>query len=150
MKKFRFRLDKVVDVRDIEERQAQKNLAGAQHERQIAERAHDDAKDELVKSDMKRRDQIKKGFSAGEAVTRHLFQRRLVDDVAEKKTVVDKKSENVKQRRDILIDVNRKRQALQSLRDKRLSEHNQTEGRKEQSELDGQAARRHYYKSKKL
>ncbi|MBM3330153.1 MAG: flagellar export protein FliJ [Calditrichaeota bacterium] len=141
MSRFRFRLQKVLDLRESLVDQAERKLAEARRreseERQsvaAAEAASDEAMTHL-------RATVGRTFKAGDAITIARHQGALKECVKAARVRLAEAGEVVSGRHSELVNAARDRSALELLRDRRLTEHRVEETRREQTIIDEAALR---------
>ncbi len=148
MRRFVFRLRKVMELRRWRERFSQQRLAEAQQEKEQAHQALETALNDLAQQNEDIRGKINSGFNAGDAIIGHRYEQKLQGVASEKSQTLESCQEEVKQRRDELVEASREKQVLETLRDRRLAEYRLKTGRIEQADLDDVAGQRHYRTAK--
>ncbi len=148
MKRFEFRLDKVLDARKIQEQQSQRHFAEAWNEKQRLERQKEDVESEIGLQENELLDYISGEFQVSEVLVRVNYNQNLHINAHDIETKVHESEERLEEKRSELTKAMQRRQVLESLRSRRLVEYRGEMGRLEQSELDNEAARRHYIRQK--
>ena len=144
MKRFSFRLDKVLDARRLQEQQTQRRLAEAQHEKLRRQKLLEKAESELSRQEKMQRRLLTRGLKAGEALINHKFRQKLSEDTEERSQAVQESEEQVFEKRTELTKAMQRRKVLESLRERRKAEYKLDVERTEQNELDDNAARCHH------
>ena len=144
MKRFSFRLDKVLDARRLQEQQTQRRLAEAQHEKLRRQKLLEKAESELSRQEKMQRRLLTRGLNAGEALINHKFRQKLSEDTEERSQAVQESEEQVFEKRTELTKAMQRRKVLESLRERRKAEYKLDVERTEQNELDDNAARCHH------
>jgi flagellar protein FliJ len=144
MKRFQFRLDKVLELRKISEEQAQRRMADAERARTLQEQVLLEAENASLGQESAVRKQLSAGFKAGEALLGHRYAIKLKRDVREEGDKLVRVVEVVSDRRKELSEAARQKKSLEILRDKRKEEYLVEELRIEQNVLDDEAAQRLY------
>ena len=148
MKKFNFRLQKLLDFRKWREKSSQQVLAAAQRERENARQELERKIQEVEVQNQNSLDQVSKGIKAGDALAGSLYSQRLQKEANLKERKVQECDVTVIEKREELIEVSREKRAIEKLREKRQSEYIQETSRKQQTVLDDDAVRRHHTEMK--
>ena len=143
MKRFSFRLQQVMELRNQQERMRQQELAAAvrgeeaQHG-QVARLREDRERCEgtVVASSRSR-----KGLS--KILLYRAYHDRLSREIGEETLRLQKLEEETERRRETLIGASRERKTMETLRDRASAEHQQSERREDQAFMDETAARVH-------
>jgi len=136
MKRFRFRLEKVLDARSIAERDAQTKLGEAQQILIALEAKRDEIIAELDFLSEQQREILSNGVTAGKAMQHHRWQRELTKQLREQNDKCREAEINVAKRRTKLLHATRERQVLDRLKEKRKSEHEKLNQKEQQAILD--------------
>ncbi|MFH0764840.1 MAG: flagellar export protein FliJ [Calditrichota bacterium] len=150
MKRFSFRLDRVLDVRRRQEEQAQQVLAEARRERNQSQDRLDECEQALEENTAQFQTQVQNGFSAQEALLHSNFCDRLRTEAWAEQEVLAECENQVEARREELVTALQKKKILETLREHKRSEHLTITRREEQKELDDQASRQNHRERKKL
>ncbi len=145
MKKFKFRLQKVMELRRWLERSSQQRLAKAQNKRKRAEKDLDETLGKIDHQNRNMMSSITGKFAAGEALTSSSYNQSLRKEAAHKTQKVVKCEEIVVECRDDLIEKSRHKKVLERLRERRISGFITEQNRQEQTAMDDDAARHHHY-----
>lgn len=148
MRKFDFRLQKLLDIRKWREKSSQQKLVTAQRESEKAKQELDQKLEEVEVQHKNSLQQVSNGFKAGDALTGSLFTQKLHREATQKRQKANVCNSAVEQKREELIEISRDRQAIEKLRDKRMTEYIQETERKAQTILDDDAIRRHHAKTR--
>ncbi len=144
MKKFTFRLNKILDLRKWREKTQQQKFAQAQVEKQVAAREHDEAVEAANNHIRESRSKTNKSFSVSDALLNHHYQEKLTRETIDRKKDLETAEEELENERATLVKRSRDRQVLEKLHERRLDEFTREFNRVEQAELDDDAGRRHY------
>jgi len=142
VKRFNFRLDKVLDLRKMSEEQAQRRMSDAQRARTLQEQTKSAAEVALREQEGSFRGEIQSGLNAGEALINSRFHQKLRSNVAVEAARLVHAEEIVSDRRLELAEAARQKKMLEVLRDKRMEEHTLETLRIEQGVLDDEAGQR--------
>ena len=145
MKRFIFRLQKIMELRKWRERSTQQKLAEAQRNRSVAKRDLRRTLDEVTRQDGIIRRQVSGVFKAGDALTGSNYKQKLRNEVAEKEQLVESCNDVVEQQMVEVIEASRERQAMETLRERKLEEYTVNANRREQVSMDDDASRRHHH-----
>ncbi len=149
MKRFIFRLQKVMELRRWRERFSQQKLPEAQHDRETARKELQESLTDVSNQHENQKQRINSGINAGDALAEARYTQRLLKEAALRESEVEHCELAVEERREDLVEKSRERKILEKLRDRQLNEHSVEAGRREQSSLDDDAARRHHNISRK-
>jgi len=143
MKKFSFRLQRVLDLRTIQEK-ARLSELGRERSRLDAENEKlqvfaGEADDQITQMRMEQASP----FRTWVRQTNHAYLGRVKRVVDFQRTVVNHQSEAVESAREKYVDAHRHTQSLEKFHDKRRSEWKAESVREEGKQLDEHAARRH-------
>jgi len=144
LKRFTFRLKKVMELRKWRERFSQQRLAEAQTDRDRARGDLDRTRGELNDHYSERRHHAKSSITAGTALAEATYSQRLLKEEADSMKKVEKNERNVKKCREDLIEKSREKKVLEKLHDRRYDEYQISSKRQAQKVLDDEAANRHH------
>jgi len=142
MRKFNFRLEKVRETYDVREQQSKRRLAEAAQARDRERRRLEEIQAELERSQSDRLEQVQKTFDVTDALMAHRFSQRLTQSREEQQTTVEESQTVVEERRMELTNARQRKQIMDNLHQKKLTEHQQEQARIEQLELDDRASHR--------
>ncbi len=145
MKRFIFRLQKIMELRKWKERFSHQKLAEAQRDRTLARRDLRKTLDEVTRQDNHFRRQVSGVFKAGDALTGSNYKQRLQNEMVEKEQQVKRCDDVVEQSTVEVIEASRERQAMETLRERKLEEYTIDANRREQVSMDDDASRRHHH-----
>ena len=141
MKKFSFRLQKVMDLRKQKERLRQQELAAStrQEKTQRAEVTH------RKEARLQYGEKIVAGNRSGENLSKTMlyraYQDRLSKEIEEEGLTLQKLEKKTRRSRDILLEASRKRKTMESLKERGFTEYQEMERREDQVLTDETAAR---------
>ncbi|MCB2210579.1 flagellar export protein FliJ [bacterium] len=145
MKRFRFRLQKVLDAREVVEREAQRKLGEAQRVLTELETVRNQIQTDIAQLTNEQRNMLGGTVTAGTAMQHHRWLRELEKRL---RVQIDKcrdAEKAVAERRQELLDASRERKVLDRLKEKKRAEHMQLALKEQQATLDdigGRAAAR--------
>ena len=148
MKRFEFRLDKVLDARKYQEQQSQQRFAEAWGEKQRLDRQKEDAKGEIDLQENELFGYVGGEFQVSEVLMRVNYNERLRLNADEIEIKVQESEKALDEKRSELTRAMQHRQVLETLRNRRLIEYRSETGRLEQTQLDDEATRRHFSRQK--
>ncbi len=136
MKKFTFRLQRVLDAKESEEKEKQRELGVAQ--RELTEAEHQLAHlQEQLQEELQRANELNQGtVQAWQALTQHRWQKHLAGEIRKAQKDVEQAREIVEQARDVLIETSREKRVLEKLREKQYEEHQKLVLTELQNQLD--------------
>lgn len=143
MKKFTFRLQRLMDAKEGEERLRQRELGIEQQKLSEEEGKLNKLSDDLDQVNNDQRERLKKGSKAGDLLLSHQWQRSLKTKIRGQEKEVEKQEGKVEKARDILVDVSREKKVLEKLKDRRKAEHQYQVNTETQNQLDDIGARLH-------
>lgn len=144
MKKFQFRLEKVLDLRKVNEEKAQQKLVDA-HKLKVAKERNLDAANTAAGVQTEQfRELLSSGTTAGDALQYHRYGMQLQRKVRESAMEVQRAEEVVTDRRRELTEASRQKKTLETLREHRREEYQLESARVEQTALDEEAGQRLY------
>ena len=144
MKRFIFRLQKVMELRKWRERFSQQKLSKAQHDRETARKELQESLTDVSNQHENQKQRINSGIKAGDALAEARYTQRLLKEAALREREVEHCELAVEEHRDDLVEKSRERKILEKLRERQLNEHSVEAGRREQKSMDDDAARRHH------
>lgn len=136
MKKFTFRLQRVLDAKESEEKEKQRELGVAQRELTEAERLLADLQAQLKEEQQRANEQNQGTVQAWQALTQHRWQKHLAGEIRKAEQDVVKALDQVEKARDILIETSREKRVLEKLREKQHEEHQKLVLSELQNQLD--------------
>ncbi|MBM3326358.1 MAG: flagellar export protein FliJ [Calditrichaeota bacterium] len=142
MPRFQFRLQKILNLRESLEEQAELRLAAAQRAKAVEAQKLEAARAEAQSAEAERRRTVSHQFNAGEALVHQRYGERKNIAAAEAAQSVANSERIVREKRGQLIEISRQRQILSTLREKHQKEHSAESMRIEQKQMDDDAARR--------
>lgn len=142
MKRFRFRLQRVLDAKETEERQRQRDLGFAQAELTRQQAALLDLEQQLAEEEAVQREMVKRPVRAGDALMQHRWHRELRSRIRMQAEQVQKAAEKVEEARRILVEASKERRVLERLKERRLDEYRKAELTQMQNHLDDVGSRR--------
>lgn len=142
MKRFSFRLQKLLDLRRVREEQAQRRMAEAQRARALQLEALRAAEIAASLAQEQFRQVLSKKIGAGEALINHRYGARLRSTAVAEADRLRHSEEVASNRRRELAEAARQKQTLETLKEKRLEEHTALALHIEQGQLDDDAGRR--------
>jgi flagellar protein FliJ len=141
MKKFQFRLQRVLETKEVAERECQRLLGEIQQQLTIAENELRVLNEELENERDGQREMIKGTIRAGDFVLRHKYQKDLELRISFKKSEINKIASKVEKARIVLIEASKEKKVLEKLHDRRFEEHKKDTATKQQNILDDIGAR---------
>lgn len=142
MKKFSFRLQKLMDAKEGEERQKQRELGLEQSKLTEEERQLQQLDQQRDEAETGQRRLIGGAAKVSDLLIQHTWQRSLDKQIRKQEEVVDKQETRVENARDILVEVSREKKLLEKLKQRRYDEHKMLNERDQQNQLDDIASRR--------
>jgi len=142
MTRFNFRLERVLDLREQTEEQAQRRMAEAQRARSLQERRKEAAETALAEEERSLRRKVSGRFQALDALTTSRFGQKLRGDARREGELLARADELVGDRRRELTEAAKQKKMLELLRDKKRAEHTADLLRLEQAVLDDEAGMR--------
>jgi len=143
MKKFYFRLQKVLDVNEIREENARRHFADAERARGLQCDNLNAAESAVSSQRVLFRDSLTKGIKAGDALVNHRFGQRLQRQVGEEKRKLQHAEEVVSDRLKDLTEAARRKKMLEILKEKEIEKHRLEVTLAESNEQDEVAGRRY-------
>ncbi len=141
MKKFQFRLQRVLETKEVAERECQRKLGEIQHQLTIAENELRVLTDELELEREGQRKMVQGIIRAGDYVLRHKYQKDLELRISFKNSEINKIASKVEKARLILIEASKEKKVLEKLKERRFEEHRKETETKQQNILDDIGAR---------
>lgn len=136
MKKFNFRLQRVIEVREVKKKQCQRELAGSQAELARREELLAEAARESQASSEGLRKALKSPSKAGQLMALEGWRNRQEQEVQARRDQTEEQRLEVDRRRAALILAAKEKKALDRLKERRLEEHRGETLREEQAFLD--------------
>lgn len=146
MKRFNFRLQKVMEMRQWNEKLSQQRMAEAQRQREEARRNVETAETAVQQHDTELVKQMNRDIQAGDALTHLDYAAKLRGDARAHADTLQEREESVTQRRGELVEASRDKKTIETLRDRRFVEHQKVAQRAEQAILDEIGGQRHLKK----
>ncbi len=141
MKKFDFRLQRVIDVREIKKKEKARELAASQRELERQEQRLQEATAEYQSSHDGLKQALKKRSSAGLLATLEKWRGRREEEARRQAQQTTEQRRTVDERRESLIVAAKEKEALVRLKDHALGEYRTDCQREEQSFLDEQGCK---------
>lgn len=142
MKKFNFRLQKLMDAKQGEERQKQRELGFEQSKLSEEEERLGKLDKDRQEADSGQRKLIGSSAKVSDLLVQHFWQRTLDKKIRVQEEVVDEQEQQVEDARERLVEVSREKKLLEKLRERRFNEHKVQNDRSQQNQLDDIAARK--------
>lgn len=142
MKKFKFRLQRVLDAKQSVEDQRKRELGVAQQVLAAEEKTLAQLHAELEEVRKAERKLMQGGVKAGELMVQHRWKRELGVKLESQAKKVRKASEEIEVARERLVEASKDKKVLEKLKEKRLEEHNKEVQNQQQNLLDDIGARR--------
>ena len=142
MKRFRFRLQRVMDARVTIERQRQRDMAEAQGELADQQKKLKELEAELEETERDQRNMVQRPVKAGDALIQHRWHRELRTRIRVQQEQVAKAATKVEEARVRLVEASKDRKVLEKLKERRLEEYHKEELTQQQNQLDDVGARR--------
>jgi flagellar FliJ protein len=142
MKKFNFRLQRVIEVREIKKKQCQKDLANSQEELTRRETLLEEASQEARASAEGLRQALRRATRAGQLLTLDRWRNRQKEEVEARTVKTEEQRQEVDRRRTALILAAKDKKALDRLKERRLEEYRGEVLQEEQAFLDELGGRR--------
>lgn len=136
MRRFDFRLQRVMEVRGVKKKECQRDLARSQEELNRQEQMLSQAADELKSSHEGLRKALKNRCSAGLLAALEHWRSRREEALHTQSQRTARQRHVVEERREVLITAAKDEKVLERLREHALEEHRTESLREEQSFLD--------------
>lgn len=136
MKRFRFRLQRVMDAKLSEERLRQRELGEAQGLLLEQEEILRNLIEQLADEEVQQRQRIQGSMRAGDAVLHNSWYRELRTKIRTQNQEVDKASKLVEEARERLVEVSKEKRVLERLKERRQEEHRRASLTETQNMLD--------------
>jgi flagellar protein FliJ len=152
MKKFNFRLQRVIEVREVKKKECQRDLARSLEDLKLKEKVLQDAADESKNSHEGLRQALCKKANAGLLASLDRWRARQEDEVKVQTVRTEEQRREVDHRRAALILAAKDKKVLERLKEQRMEEHQTHMRREEQAFLDELGCRigRTWARSEKL
>ncbi len=141
MKAFHFSLQRVLEVKKIKEELRKKDLARAikdeEHEWKVLFALQ--KKERTAKNAL--RSKTNQVVNPAEMAMYHLYTQKIAEEILEQYDKIDDAKEEVKIKRDLLVEASKEREAMQKLRTKRWDEYSKSIEKEERGFLDEIASR---------
>jgi flagellar FliJ protein len=139
MKRFRFRLQRVLDVRDRVRDEARQELVAKNAARDEAVRVLGDLQAELL------RERLQEGgtYSASDLLLMRDFQERLAEAIEQQQVLVQKAEAEAEQAREAYVAASKDVKSIEKLKEKRIEEYTEAVLKEEGAELDELTVQRH-------
>ena len=141
MKRFKFRLQRVMDAKLSEERLRQRELGEALAYLQEQEAKLTQLEEELAEEERQQRERIKGAMRAGDALLQHSWYRELRTRIRQQGEELNKAAVKVEESRQRLVEVSKDKKVLERLKEKRQEEHRKATLTETQAMLDDVGAR---------
>jgi flagellar protein FliJ len=142
MKKFNFRLQRVIEVREIKKKQCQKDLAHSQQELTRREILLEEASQEAQASSEGLRQALTQTTKAGQLITLDRWRNRQKEEVEARTVKTEEQRQEVDRKRAALILAAQDKKALDRLKEQKLEEYRGEMLQEEQAFLDELGGRR--------
>jgi flagellar FliJ protein len=136
MKRFRFRLQRVLDARESEEKQVQRRLGEALAAVAEQERLLGELRSELQTQREATRGLVKGRMRAGEALDHIRWEQALLSRIAERERELELAQKQAEEIREELVEVRRRKKVLENLKEKQWQEHLEAFKAQQQNLLD--------------
>jgi flagellar FliJ protein len=133
---FRFSLERVRALRERTEGQAMQALADAMQDQQRSEREADEAAERLARARAAQLGAATLPTSAHDLIARQAYLERSEQAHRVSREVLGRSAAQVEQRRQVLTEAARERQALDRLKEHRRQDHEREAARVQSAELD--------------
>ncbi len=136
MRRFSFRLQRVMDAKASEERQCQRELGEAQDELGRQQQRMEQLAEEMERQRQRQREMNRTTVTVSQLRLHDQWNGNLKRVVKHQEKEIEKASEEVELRRLKLLEVTREKKVLERLKEKRLEAHNQQLKTEQQNTLD--------------
>lgn len=136
MKKFAFRLQRVMDAKESEKREKERIYGIAVQEVKAAEAVLHKHLSELEQSKRARKEMQNGGRSIGEMIIHDRWKSHLQKEIRKQEGEIQRLELIAEQKRKELTEVSRDKRVLEKLKDKKIEEHRQEELSEQQKFLD--------------
>lgn len=133
---FRFSLERVRALRERTEDAARGELAGALSDERRSQDALDGAAETLQAARQAQRPTGTGPVNAEDLLARQFYLERSEQALRASREVLERSQRHVEQRREALTEAARERQALEKLKERRRSDHEREQARRESAALD--------------
>ena len=142
MKKFKFRLQRVLDTKGSDEKMRQRDLGIAQQTFNTEEERLKNLNTELREQSEKQRSLVSGSAKVADLVMNHRWQRQLNTRISKQTEEVEHCGEVVEERRQELLETSREKKVLERLKEKKFEEYRITELTAQQNALDDLGSRK--------
>jgi flagellar FliJ protein len=140
MKRFEFALQRVLDVRETEEKNLQRNLALAQYELRVAEELKEEIAQRLT-TEMTAFGDMRRQTTTSDAILLHQrYLQSLRETLDQQGQVIVGLERKVESARLALLEKTKERKSLERLRENQLEAYNHEQNKMEQAFLDETSA----------
>lgn len=136
MKKFRFRLQRVLDAKESEEKQQQRRLGEALEQVVKAENRLDELFSQLSETRKRQAEMVSGSMKAGEAMMMHNWQMQLKKEVSAQRQDLVKLNSIAEKIRNELLELSKEKRVLEKLREKQWEEYKKQDLTAQQNMLD--------------
>jgi flagellar FliJ protein len=136
MKKFKFRLQRVIEVRETKEKECQRELSLSMEELKRRERRLAEETEASSRSEAYLRKALKQSTNAGQLTALDGWRSQKERDVHQQHQRTVEQSGHVDQKRKALIQASKDKKILERLRERRYLEHHKQQQHEEQAFLD--------------
>ncbi|MCX6640548.1 MAG: flagellar export protein FliJ [bacterium] len=136
MKKFKFRLERVVDVRKTKEKECQRELAVSQAEYQRQLRRLEEAAEDSAHSSEKLRQALTKSATAGDLKLMHGWRMWQAEELRAQAYRTEAQECEVEEKREALIQASKDKKILEKLKERRQEEYRIEAEKETQAFLD--------------
>lgn len=142
MKRFHFRLQKLMDAKESEEKEKQRLFGEAQQLVIESEMELNSLEDALEQSIRERRTLQERKVSIAELMIHDKWKIHLQKKIREQQTIIRQRMEIAEDRREELVIVSQEKRVLEKLKEKRWADHEKQLNAEEQSFLDDLGSRK--------
>jgi flagellar FliJ protein len=143
MKKFKFRLQRVLETKESEERQKKRELGEKQNLLAQEEAVLTQLLAQIDDHEQKQRHSIEVSSNAGDLLRQHRWQLELNKQKKQQLHNINKCEKEVEKARLALVEATREKRVLEKLKEKQLEEYKKYLTAEEQKVLDDVGARNH-------
>ncbi|MBU0518142.1 flagellar export protein FliJ [bacterium] len=143
MKKFNFRLQRVIDVREIREKDCQRELASSMGELKLQREMLEAQQAESKQGEESLRRALTSRTNAAGLNALNGWRQWKEEEVVMQQQSTEKQAEVVEGKRKALLQASKERKILEKLKEKRMAEHQNEALRKEQNFLDDIGGQHH-------
>ncbi len=136
MKKFEFSLQKVLDVRETEEKILQKNLLLIQNDILETEREQNNITSRIAQENTKHEKNLRKETNSAKIMLHHNYVSTLQDKLEDIRDRIEKLLEDESRAKHELLEKVREKKTIEKLREMKFDEYKTLEKKEEQAFLD--------------